>query len=43
MTTKREDWIIVKMCLKYRFDTAPFISRAFVSKQESQSLEKYFS
>ena len=28
MTTKREDWMIVKMSLKDRFDTATSISRA---------------
>ena len=40
MTTKREDRMIVKMSLKDRFHTATSISRAFMSKQESQSLEK---
>ena len=29
MTTKREDWMIVKMSLKDRFDTAMSISHAF--------------
>ena len=42
MTTKREDRMIIKMSLKDRFDTATSIFRAFVSKQESQSLEELF-
>ena len=29
MTTKWEDWMIVKMSLKYRFDIAMSISHAF--------------
>ena len=42
ITTKRNDRMIAKMSLIDRFDTATSISRAFLSKQESQFREKLF-
>ena len=42
MTTKLEDWMIVKMSLKDRFDAAMSISRAFCEQTGKLSLEKLF-